>query len=253
MADGIYTALTGAVAQQHSLDVIANNVANVTTAGYRADKAVFSEFLAGAQRKDVPHVSASGTDPTRPDRFVHVDEISHDYSNGALKLTGNPLDMALSGDGFFVVQTPQGDRLTRAGSFMMQKDGSLVTPEGYPVMGTDDKPIKLASSTNIKVGTDGLIQVNDQAAAKLKLVRAEDPATLEKENNTHFLAGKTTKLVQAKDIQVSQGSIEASNVNAVAGLNELITVSRSFDALQRVIETFQKIDDRTARELGARS
>ena len=99
MADGIYTALTGAVAQQHSLDVIANNVANVTTAGYRADRAVFSEFLAGEQRKDVPHVSASGAAPTRPDRFVHVDAVSHDYSNGALKLTGNPLDMALSGDG----------------------------------------------------------------------------------------------------------------------------------------------------------
>lgn len=252
MADGIYTALTGAVAQQHSLDVIANNVANVTTAGYRADKAVFSEFLAGAQRQDVPHVSASGTSPNRPDRFVHVDAVSHDYSNGALKLTGNPLDMALSGDGFFVVQTPQGERLTRAGSFMMQKDGSLVTPEGYNVLGSDDKPIKLSSSSNIQVGADGGIQINDQLVAKLKLVRAEDPAALEKENNTNFLAGNA-KLVAAKDVTVSQGSVEASNVNAVAGLNELITVSRSFDALQRVIETFQKIDERTARELGARS
>lgn len=253
MADGIYTALTGAVAQQHSLDVIANNVANVTTAGYRADRAVFSEFLAGEQRKDVPHVSASGTDPTRPDRFVHVDAVAHDYSNGALKLTGNPLDMALSGDGFFAVKTPQGERLTRAGSFMMQKDGTLSTPEGFPVLGVDNKPIKLPSNTNIQVSTDGTINANEKAVAKLKLVRAEDPASLQKENDTRFVASDSTKLLAAKDVTVNQGSIEASNVNAVAGLNELITVSRSFDALQRVIETFQKIDDRTARDLGARS
>jgi flagellar basal-body rod protein FlgF len=253
MADGIYTALTGAVAQQHSLDVIANNVANVTTAGYRADRAVFSEFLAGEQRKDVPHVSADGKDPKRPDRFVQVATVSHDYTNGNLKLTGNPLDMALNGDGFFVVQTPQGDRLTRAGSFMLQKDGTLSTPEGFPVLGSDDKPIKLTSNNNIQVGTDGTINADEKVMAKFKLVRVEDPAALQKENDTRFVVSDSTKLAVAKDVSVNQGSIESSNVNAVAGLNELITVSRSFDALQRVIETFQKIDDRTARDLGARS
>lgn len=252
MADGIYTALTGAVAQQHSLDVIANNVANVTTSGYRADRAVFSEFLAGAQKNNVPNVSASGAAPVRPDHFVQVDAVSHDYSDGALKLTGNPLDMALSGDGFFVVQTPAGERLTRAGSFVMQNDGTLSSHEGFPVLGSDGKPIKLLSTGNVQVASDGSIQADGQAIGKLKIVRAEDRATLEKENDTHFLAGATSKLVEAKDAVVTQGHIEASNVNAVAGLNELITVNRSFDALQRVIETFQKLDERTARELGGR-
>lgn len=253
MADGIYTALTGAVAQQHTLDVIANNVANVNTAGFRGDRAVFSEFLAGAQRKDVPHVTINGRDPARPDRFVHVDAVAHDYTSGALKLTGNPLDMALSGDGFFTLRTPQGDRLTRAGSFVMQKDGTLSSPEGFPVVGVDNKIIKLPNAGNVQIGTDGSIAVNDQPVAKLKLMRAEDPSTLQKENDTRFVAGQNTKLVAASNVTVTQGSIEASNVNAIAGMNELITVSRSFDALQRVIETFQKIDDRTARDLGART
>lgn len=251
MADGIYTALTGAVAQQQSLDVIANNVANVNTAGYRADRAAFSQFLAGAQR-DPDAVSQLGQPGARVDHFVHVDAVAHDYTDGALKLTGNPLDMALSGDGFFAIQTPQGERLTRSGSFVMGDGGVLTTADGHPVLGTDDKPIHLPSDRNIHVEGDGTLKMDALVLGKLKLVRAEDPAQLEKESATWFKAAPNAQLANA-DVTVTQGHIEASNVNAVAGLNDMIAVSRSFDALQKVIESFQKIDERTARDLGSRN
>jgi flagellar basal-body rod protein FlgF len=252
MADGIYTALTGAITQQQSLDVIANNVANASTAGFRADRAVFTEFLAGAQKSQQQTVSQSGAAPVRPDHFVQVAQVTHDYQDGALKMTGNPLDMALTGDGFFVVQGAQGERLTRAGGFMMRADGTLSTPDGQDVLGIDDKPIRLPQDKVIHVADDGTIQADGAVVGKLKLVRAADPKALQKESATTFVAGQGVALENATNVMVTQGHIEHSNVNAVAGLNELITVNRSFDALQRVIETFQKIDDRTARELGGR-
>lgn len=250
MGDGIYTALTGAVAQQQNLDVIANNVANVTTSGYRADRAVFREFLAGAQRNNNPAVNEQ---TQRPDHFVQVGSVTHDQTDGALRLTGNNLDFALSGEGFFVVATPQGERLTRAGSFMLRPDGKLSTHDGHDVIGDNGHPIRLpGTAAQVQVGLDGSIQVDGQAINKFKLVRAPDPSKLDKESSTYFLPMQGMELAAAKNVQVTQGHLEASNVNAVAGLNELITVNRSFDALQRVIETFQKLDERTARELGAR-
>ena len=100
---------------------------------------------------------------------------------------------------------------------------------------------------------DGSIQVDGQHVNKLKLVRTADATKLDKENATYFVPVEGAELVDAKDVRVTQGHLESSNVNAVAGLNELITVNRSFDALQRVIESFQKLDERTARELGSRN
>jgi flagellar basal-body rod protein FlgF len=252
MADGIYTALTGAIAQQQTLDVIANNVANVNTAGFRADRAAFSEFLAGAQR-DQTAVSALGQPGARVDRFVHIDAVTHDFADGALKLTGNPLDMALSGEGFFAVQTPQGERYTRAGSFMMRGDGTLTTTDGHDVLGVNDQPIHLPSNKDVKVGPDGIIEADGHLVGRLKLVRAQDRTRLEKESETLFKGAPGAVMVHADGASITQGHIEASNVNAIAGLNELITVNRSFEALQKVIDTFQKMDDRTARELGSRT
>lgn len=252
MADGIYTALTGAIAQQQTLDVIANNVANVNTAGYRADSAAFSEFLAGAQ-KDVPVLSATGKPPVRVDHFVHIDAVTRDQGDGVLKLTGSPLDMALSGDGYFVVNTPGGERMTRAGNFMLRANNVLTTSEGHEVMGENGRPITLPSAKNIQVSQDGVIESDGQVVGKLKLVRAQDHKQLEKESAVLYKPVDGALFEKATDVTVTQGHIEASNVNAVAGMNELITVNRSFDALQRVIETFQKIDERTARDLGSRN
>jgi flagellar basal-body rod protein FlgF len=251
MADGIYTALTGAIAQQQTLDVIANNVANVNTTGYRADRAAFAEFLAGAQ-KDTPILSATGKQAPRVDHFVQIDAVTRDQAGGVLKLTGNPLDMALSGDGYFAVQTPGGERLTRAGNFMLRANNVLTTSDGHEVLGENGRPITLPSAKNIQVSADGVIQADGQMAGKLKLLRAQDPAALEKESAVLFKPVEGAQLDVAK-VTVTQGHLESSNVNAVAGINELITVNRSFDALQRVIETFQKIDDRTARDLGSRN
>ncbi len=252
MGDGIYTALSGAMAQQHSLDVIANNVANVNTAGFRGDRVVFGEMLAGAQR-------SAANDPRQPappstDKFVRVEMNALDRSSGMLRRTGNTLDFGLNGPGYFVVQTSQGERLTRSGNFMLGDEGQLMTVDGSPVLADSGQAIEFPPGTkDIQVTNDGIIRADGQDLGKLAIKDVADPAQLTREGTTTYGVTPGTELTTPSRIDVVQGHLEASNVNAVASLNELITVQRSFDALQRTIETFQQIDQRTVRDVGART
>lgn len=252
MADGIYTALTGSLAQQHQLDTIANNVANASTAGFRGDRAVFGELVAGAQKEG--RVDPRQPKPQVADKFVKVDMNQLDMQAGALRKTGNALDLGLNGDGFFVVRTPQGDRLTRAGNFMLNEDGGLSTTDGNPVVGDGNLPIVLPRNTkNIEIRPDGTIRADDTDVAKLSLKNVKDTSTLLREGTTNYALKEGSELFDADNLRVEQGHLEQSNVNPINGLNELITVNRSFDALQRVIQSFQELDQRTARDVGSRS
>lgn len=253
MSDGIYTALSGALAQQHALDVVANNVANASTAGFRGDRVVFGQMLAGAQQ------NAATADPRQPapprtDQFVRVEMNALDGTSGVLRHTGNPLDLALQGDGYFVVRTPQGDRLTRAGSFMMREDGELSTVQGAPVLGEGNQPITFPRGVkSIEVLPDGVVRADGQDLARLAIRTVADPQQLVREGTTTFSITEGTQLLTPERVEVAQGHLEASNVNPVSGLNELITINRSFDALHRVIESIQQLDQRTARDIGSRN
>ena len=247
MSDGIYAALSGAIAQQRNLDVTANNVANASTTGFRADRVSFEEVLA----------DAGAGEPNAPGqlRYVQVAKVQSDTAAGALQKTGNPLDVALQGDGFFVVDTPQGERLTRAGNFVTDADGVLRTNDGFRVFGvagdvsSGGSEIRIPSdASEVKIAADGTIQAGDTVVGTLRIVSVENPESLEKEGLTRFLADGVA--LAASQAEVVQGHLETSNMNAVAGMTELITVSRSFEAFQKVIDTFQQLDNRTARELG---
>lgn len=251
MGDGIYTALSGAIAQQHSLDVIANNVANVNTAGFRADRVVFGELLAGAQ-KDAP-VDPRQPTPPRTDQFVRVEQNALDSASGVLKHTGNALDLGLNSDGYFLVRTPKGERLTRSGNFMMRENGELTTVDGHPVIAEGNQTVNFpAGVKDIQVIADGTIRADGHDIAKLA-IRSVNPAELTREGTTTYAPTEGATMSTPSHVDIMQGHLEASNVNPVGGLNELITVNRCFDALHRVIETFQQIDQRTARDVGSRT
>jgi flagellar basal-body rod protein FlgF len=252
MADGIYTALTGSLAQQHALDTIATNVANANTAGFRGDRVVFREFLAGDQNKNIdPRQPAA----LRSDKFVRVEENHLDKTSGMLRATGNTLDVGLNGEGFFTVRTAQGDRLTRSGNFMMKESGELSTVDGNLVIGEGNQPITIPRYTKeIKIGADGTVRADDTDIGKLALRRVADPTRLVREGATTYAVTKDTPILPVTgNVEVMQGHLESSNVSPISGLNELITVNRSFDALQKVIESFQNIDNRAARDLGSRT
>lgn len=252
MADGIYTALSGALAQQHSLDVVANNVANATTAGFRGDRVVFGELLAGAQRGAAE--GQAGAAATRSDHFVQVKMNALDTASGVLRHTGNSLDLGLQSEGYFAIGTPNGERLTRSGNFMLREDHVLSTVDGHPVLDERNQAIVIPLRTkNIEVTPDGIVRADNLEIAKLAIKNVADPTQLTREGTTTYSVAQGANVTTPARVSIAQGHLEQSNVNVVGSMNELITANRAFDAIQRVIENFQQIDQRTARDLGSRN
>ena len=254
MSDGIYSAASGAVAQEKALNAVANNVANVNTTGYKADKAVFAEVMKKVRSRL----------PAEPSlHYNTVSQFAVDTQPGALKLTGRPLDVGLHGDGYLTVRTPQGERYTRAGSFVMDNEGVLRTPGGFEVMKVgkkltpDPKEVppgeRIVVRRDVKevlVGQDGYISADGEKIGQLKLVQFDTQEDALREGLTLFTnaPGKRPK-VAGPELTVEQGYLETANVNAVSGMNELILVSRSFEALEKVIDAFRAIDERTAHDV----
>jgi flagellar basal-body rod protein FlgF len=252
MGDGIYTALTGAIANEHQLDTLANNLANASTSGFRADRVLFRELIAGAQR-GLP-VDPRQPAPPRTEKFVQVAENRLDFTPGPLRETDNPLDAALNGPGYFLVRTGRGDMLTRAGNFMMREDGILMTAEGATVLGDNGEPIQFRRDVrDIRIMSDGVVRADDIEIAKLAIRDVRDPNVLLREGLTTYGVPPGTQLVVPLNVEVIPRHLEGSNVSVISGMNQIINVNRSFDALHKVIESFQQIDQRTARDIGSRN
>jgi len=245
VSDGIYSALSGAVAQQRALDVVANNVANTGTVGFRGDTLAFREAVSRAQGGPVP----SGV------RYVSVSREATDTRDGPLIQTDNPLDVALSGDGMFAVQTDAGVRYTRAGSFRLDPDGTLRTSNGDALLAAEppdpEHPeIRVPpGSVDVSVGADGTLRVGENDVARMRIERFA-PNALTKQGLTLYDAG-SAQGEPATDTRVLSGYLEGANVSPIGGMNELITASRSFEAFQRVIQAFRQIDERAARDRGS--
>jgi flagellar basal-body rod protein FlgF len=235
VSSGIYIAAAGAVAQSTALDATANNIANATTAGFRGDRVTFREALATARSPDVGLVS---TGTTRVDSQA-----------GALTATENPLDLALDGDGYFAIQTPGGPRYTRAGNFQLDDQRNLVTPDGFAVRGEGGAPINVpADAATVAVGLDGTVSANGAEIGKLELVRFA-PTQVRREGGTLFSA--TGQPTTGDPPKVRSGMLEASNVNIVRGMVDLVKVSRTYESLMKMIQGYHDVESRAARELGA--
>jgi flagellar basal-body rod protein FlgF len=218
---------------------VANNLANVKTTGYKADKVAFSEMAAKQNGAPLPSM-----------RFVSLDKIRIDGQSGGVHMTGNPLDLALEGDAYFAVQGPGGERYTRAGSFTTDSEGTIRTHGGYEVLGESGTLSIPQGTKDIRVGPDGSVHADGLEIGKLKLVSFPSTEGLVREGLTLFSASGGGATPEPAEVGVAQGYLENSNVNAVMGMTELITVSRTFEALQKVIDTYKQLDDRTARDLG---
>lgn len=248
MSDGIYVALSGAVALERALEVVANNVANVGTAGFRADRLTFSESLARAGGP-----ADGGPVPTSL-RYVSVGDERIDASAGPLRETGNALDLAVSGgDNYFAVTTPRGERYTRDGAFTVSPDGVVRTRSGDAVLAAspaDPAHPELRvppGTTNLSVGADGTLSSGETIFGRVRVVGLP-AASLEHEGSSLLVARGATP-VEATDAVVTSGWLEGANVSPIHGMNELVAVTRSFEAFQRVIQGFRDLDTRTAREL----
>src|ERR1041385_906328 len=215
MENGSLVGLSRQVTLQRELDVDANNIANLNTTGYKSDRTVFNEFL-------MPGVRASsfrGAD--RQVSFVQDRATWTDFTQGPAQPTGNPLDVALSGNAFLTVQTPRGERYTRNGALQINNQGQLVTSEGYPVVGQNGPIVFQPSDREISIGLDGLISVRegqnttDAQRGKLKLASFAQPQRLQKDGASTYMAPAGVTPTTPKDVRINQGVIEKSNVNSV--------------------------------------
>lgn len=235
MSSGIYVATAGAVAQSQALDATANNIANASTAGFHGDRVTFKETLGVARSQDVAMVMPGTT--------------RVDAQAGALTQTDNPLDLALDGDGYFAVQTPNGARYTRAGNFQLDDERKLVTADGHAVLSEGGGTITVPPGASaISVDTEGNISADGNSLGKLELARFA-PNQMKREGGSLFSA--TGARLGGEPPKVRSGMLESSNVNIVRGVVDLVKVSRTYESLMRVIQGYHDVESRAARDLGS--
>ncbi|BBO88280.1 flagellar basal-body rod protein FlgF [Desulfosarcina ovata] len=245
MNGGMYLSASGAMVQQLRLEMLANNVANINTIGYKGEKSVFR--VSEAASSTVQTLSEDETQPLSP--YAPPFEVMIDFSQGALRQTGNALDVAISGSGFFSVQTPDGVQYTRQGSFTLDEDGNLVTPDGYAVLG-EGGPINLEEG-QVQIDLEGTIFVDGDEVGQLQVTEFADPSVLEKSGNGRFSLTDGAAAGQRPEfVEVNQGYLEAANVNTIQAMTEMIETSRAFEAYQKVIQTADEATSTSINDVG---
>jgi flagellar basal-body rod protein FlgF len=226
---------------QRQMDVVANNLANINTTGFKGEDLLFEDYV----------MPVAADDDFMPvDRDLHYTwdwSTVHDMANGSIEQTGNPLDVALSGNGFLVVETPQGERYTRAGSLQIASDGTLVDLDGNPVL-SDQGPIRFEpTETDINIASNGSISTSEGAKGALRLVEFADPRMLAKAGNNLYTGDGGAPAIGTR---VVQGSIERSNVSGVTQLTEMIRIQRAYQSLASLMQKQDDIRSTAINRLG---
>jgi flagellar basal-body rod protein FlgF len=238
MDNSLLVAMSRQVTLERQMDVVANNIANLGTAGFKANSSVFGEFLnTVAQENDFPPADA-------PVHFVFDRTAYKNLGQGPVQQTGNPLDVAISGDGFLSVQTAAGERYTRNGGFMINAAGQLVTVDGAIVNGDNGPIVFQANDRNISISADGRIGVlegltnTETQRGKLKLVTFAQPQRLQNEGANQFSApaGLAAQPASAA-VTVIQGAVEGSNVSGVREMTRMIEINRTYSLIAAIMQT----------------
>lgn len=276
MDKGIYTALSGGLAKGREIELIANNLANANTPGFKRDTGTFNEYLTELRRNDTVEglqrdiTSAALMDgrPTGDKSFVEMDGVYTDHRQGSLERSGRPLDFALQGKGFFEVLTSAGVRYTRQGNFSINAEGTLVTASGHPVLRRitadeltpqggkvpnippEARTIRLQKG-QITVTEEGRIFQESRPVARLTIQEFKDSQWLEKSGNAYYKNMKVENLDQQSTGQtrVEQGFIETSNVNPVREMTRLIEATRAYESHMQAVRTYQEIDGKSVNDI----
>ena len=232
MENSIYLALSKQLVLQTDMQIVANNIANMNTTGYRAQNLLFSEFLSDTRERRVDP-RAAGDDLS----FVYDRGQYENTDPGSLRFTGNALDMAIEGPGFFGVQGPDDEVMyTRAGEFQKGVDGTLLTPAGYAVAGQGGGPITIPDdSTEIKIDERGAISNQNGQIGQLMLVEFEDTQKLEPYGDQLYRSPEEGN--PAENSRIKQGELEGSNVQPVVEMTRMIETLRNFQANQNILRT----------------
>lgn len=230
MGSGYYAALTGYVARMQTMDTVADNLANTQTPGYRSEREYFRSTLLGQDAVD----SQLGH---TVDNYGLLGGDMLNMAQGAISQTGNPLDLAIEGQGFFEIQTANGVRFTRDGAFHRTAKGTLVTGRGEPVLDAKGKPITLPPG-KISIGANGVISVAGGVVATAGVFTFPSGVRLTPEGTDRYVAPPTAKPVLSQDASIHQGALEAANEDVIQGTVDLIMTQRQAEMMQKALTTF---------------
>jgi flagellar basal-body rod protein FlgF len=228
--------LSRQIALQRELDVVANNIANLNTTGYKADNVTFGEYMMPAARAN----NFRGND--RLVSFTQDRTTWLDQSQGPIEQTGNPLDIAMSGKTFLTVQTPGGERYTRNGALQINAQGQLVTSEGLPVLGQNGPIVFQPGDREVSISSDGAVSVREGAnttdtqRGKLKFASFTDPRMLLKDGTSTFRPPNGMQVDTPTAVRVNQGAIEKSNVRSVVEMTRMVEVTRTYTQVAQLLQ-----------------
>jgi len=242
MENALLIGLSRQTALLRQMDIIANNLANSETAGYKGEKPLFEEYLS----KNARVSGLAGTSGRVS--MVQDRGLLRDFSEGGMVSTGSPLDVAINGKGWFVVDTPAGERYTRNGKFTRNEEGILVTGSGNPVLGTGGTISIAADEVNITIAADGSVSTSAGEKGKLSIVVFDNENLLKKQGESLFSAEEAA--IPAENVRILQGVIERSNVQPILELTEMIKVMRAYISTSKLNEKLDELKRRGIEQLG---
>lgn len=248
MLRGLYSAASGMIAQRERLNVVANNIANVDTVGFKRNEVISRGFYQVFSEEVGRFPTVRGSMQT-PGGGTALDATTHDFSPGSLMETENPLDIAIDGPGFFAVRTPAGERYTRAGNFSLTIEGQLITQDGHQVVGLQG-PI-FARGENVTIAPNGEVLVDGVPTERILVVDFPEPERLLKQGKNLYNADESVsrRRVTIERPELRVGMLERSNVNTVAELTSMIDAARNYESHQRVIRAFDQSLDTAVNEI----
>jgi len=235
---------------EHKMDTVSNNLANVNTVGFKEDQPSFREVLSNVQRIVPESLEERFLSHEYLDDYVGmdksaviVDEVGKNFEPGRMRSTGNDLDFAIANEGFFTIETPQGERYTRDGHFEMDSEGRIVTSEGFFVLG-EKGPITLENGP-ISVDESGQVHFDGKISDIFRLVRFRQQDQLQKLGRGFFAPVNKDDIPKVSaEIQVKQGMLEDSNVNSMLEMTRMITATRAYESVHKAISRIDRLDEK---------
>jgi flagellar basal-body rod protein FlgF len=242
MDNALYVGLSRQMTLRRQLDIVANNIANANTTGFK------TEDLMVATEQAKPAKTLDGASPVK---FVLDTGVARDFTQGAMTKTGGDFDLAIEGKGFFHVQTAAGDRYTRDGRFTTNPEGQLVTQEGNPVLDDGGGPLLIDPALGpVSIGKDGIVSQGAVRVGRLGVVRPDDLASMAKDGDNLYRNTANTTLQAASDARVHQGMLESSNVQPVVEITKLIEIQRAYEGVAKMMDNTSELSRTAVERLG---
>jgi flagellar basal-body rod protein FlgF len=242
MDNALYVGLSRQMVLRRQLDIVANNIANVDTTGFKVESLL---------QKTAPAEPAITLQGPRPVKFVGDDGVARDFGQGGLRRTDAPLDLGIEGQGFFQVTSPDGPRYTRDGRFRLDETGKLVSEGGFPVADDGGGEITLdPDQGQVSVAADGTVTQGTTRVGKIGVVKFATLSTLEKAGDNLYRNTSNQQPTQAEDVRIRQGMLEDSNVKPILEITQMIDVSRAYEQMAKIMDSNAELSKSAVQRMG---